>query len=570
MTAVAKGSPADGVLNCDDVILGVGNKSFDGDARIQFGKAITVAEQVKNGGVLKLIRWRAGKTETVQLKLAVMGSYSGTAPYDCQKSKKIFEQGCQTIAKKGLSKATIDNDLNALALLASGKKKYRPMLAEYAKKISASLHPGKWTWFYGYGNIFLAEYVLSTGDKSILPELKRTAKEAAMSQSVAGMWGHEFYLTPSGNLNGYGAMNQTALSQTIGLVLARQAGVNDPAVDQAIAKSARVLRWFVDKGGIPYGDHLPWPGYESNGKSSSAAVLFDLLGDSATSSFYSRMSTAAYSERERGHTGIFFNVLWSLPGVSRCGPLATGAYLKEQSWYYDLARGWDGSFGYQGSPVGEEDHGKYAKWNCTGAYMLAYALPLKSLYLTGKKPCSVQALNKKEVAEGIDRQLLYPAIRLALQNDDAVARRSIAPILGQLTDRDLAVLLPDIIKAIEKLAPSNEMFGDVIRVEGLSLLAKKRIIEGLPLCLNIMEIQRHGKKNRVVPCLKSLEIYGPAAVKTILPELKQMEKDLLKHQEANNVLSDGIKKIHKMIAEAEAATGKPEFISLAQFIRENK
>ena len=94
-----------------------------------------------------------------------------------------------------------------------------------------------------------------------------------------------------------------------------------------------------------------------------------------------------------GTPGNFFNILWALPGVSRCGPLATGAYLKEQSWYYDLARGWEGGFGYQGSPAGEEEHNKYTNWDCTGAYLLAYALPLKSLYLTGKKPCSVPPLN---------------------------------------------------------------------------------------------------------------------------------------------------------------------------------
>ena len=60
------------------------------------------------------------------------------------------------------------------------------------------------------------------------------------------------------------------------------------------------------------------------------------------------MTTAAYSERERGHTGNYFNVLWAMQGVARCGPLATGAYQREQSWYYDLARGWDTSWRYQG------------------------------------------------------------------------------------------------------------------------------------------------------------------------------------------------------------------------------
>jgi hypothetical protein len=57
-------------------------------------------------------------------------------------------------------------------------------------------------------------------------------------------------------------------------------------------------------------------------------------------------SRQAYDEREHGHCGNFFNMLWALPGASRGGPLATGAYLKEQSWYYDMAgflwfQGWN-------------------------------------------------------------------------------------------------------------------------------------------------------------------------------------------------------------------------------------
>jgi len=87
------------------------------------------------------------------------------------------------------------------------------------------------------------------------------------------------------------------------------------------------------------------------------------------------------------------------------------------------------------------------------------------------------------------------------------------------------------------------------------------------MCLKTMEIQKHGKKSRVASCLKSLESYGPAAVKTILPELRQMEKDMLKHREAKSVLSGVIEHIQKIIADAEAATGKPQFVPLAHFMR---
>lgn len=47
ITAVAKGSPSDGTLSIGDVILGVGDQRFSGDARIQFANAIAAAEQEK-------------------------------------------------------------------------------------------------------------------------------------------------------------------------------------------------------------------------------------------------------------------------------------------------------------------------------------------------------------------------------------------------------------------------------------------------------------------------------------------------------------------------------------------
>ena len=717
VTAVANGSPADGTMKTGDVILGVGGQRFGNDARIQFARAITAAEQEKNAGTLELIRWRDGTTENVRLKLAVMGGYANTAPYDCPKSKKIFEQGCQIIAKKGLKGTGIDTDLNALALLASGRNEYRPMLADYTKKVAASLKPGTWMWYYGYGNMFLAEYILATGDKSILPELKRTTMEAVKAQCMNGMWGHCAAL-PDGHSEGYGGMNSVGLPMTIALVLARQAGVKDPAVDKAIERSVVLLRWYVNKGAIPYGDHNPWPAHEDNGKCSTAAVLFDILGDREATAFYARMATAGYSERERGHTGNFFNILWALPAVARCGPLASGAYLKEQSWYYDLNRGWDGSFNYQGSPVGEEEHKKYTNWDCTGAYILSFATPLKNTYLTCKQPCCVPPLNQTETdqviaagrdyfapsgtrggayegrtpaqllagltswspavrkrssqalaksegdfvptllkmlagtaryarygacealgalgpkadaaapqlrtllkdpdpwlryltcltlpqlgpdagkasvndllaqatiknpadprgtvnrtvsialfspypgtrghsiladsLDGVDRNLLYPAIRAILQNDDGAARGSLSHIYSKLTDRDIAALLPAIIKAIETMPPSDEMFADGIRLAGLDLLSRLHIREGMDLCVSTIE-KRWGNDHK--RRLEYLMRYGTHA-KLVLPQLRQKRPDS----------GNDAKDFDKCVADIEASTDTPAMVTLKGFV----
>ena len=712
------------------MILGVNDKPFADDARRSFARAITVAEE--KTGVLRLLRWRDGQSANVELKLAVLGKYSDTAPYDCPKSKEIFEHGCRLIAKKGLGNGQMDEDdwiptdLNALALLASGKEEYRPMLAAYAKKVAASLHAGGlWTWFYGYGNLFMAEYVLAIGDRSILPELTRTTMEVARGQGKMGTWGHTF-ARPDGNLNGYGCMNQPGLVLTLSLVLARQAGVSDPALDRAIDKSSRFLRCYVNKGAIPYGDHQPWPWHDDNGKCSSAAVLFDLLADRAAASFFSRMATAAYDEREHGHCGNFFNMLWALPGASRGGPLATGAYLKEQSWYYDLARNWKGGFVYQEIEAGDENK-NYTNWDLTGAYLLSFGLPLKSLYVTGRKPCSAPPLNRNEVKaviaagrdfypvsgkngydqrktsellaglsswspavrkrsaqalgrrEGdfvpalrkllagsdrdarygacealgclgsradaaapqlrallddpdpwmeclacratvclgvearkagvndllamaarktladpremaqravvaalfdpnpdlrqpgilhhsltdIDRRFLIPAMESLLQNDDALARYGLAPYLSQLTDRDLAVLLPEIVKAVETMAPSDEMFGDGIRLAGLDLLSRLHIREGMPLCVSVMEVDRWNGGERAPKCLEYLNRYGKHA-KAVVPRLREIRSKLVDPKQADR-WNEMVKLIEKSIAQIESNTNSPALVDLKDF-----
>ena len=56
VTHVGAKSPADGVMQVDDVILGVGGKPFTDDARKSFAVAIQEAEKDANKGVLKLTR----------------------------------------------------------------------------------------------------------------------------------------------------------------------------------------------------------------------------------------------------------------------------------------------------------------------------------------------------------------------------------------------------------------------------------------------------------------------------------------------------------------------------------
>ena len=199
ITKVEKGSPADGILAVGDVILGVGGKPFSYDPRTEFGKALTIAESEAGGGKLTLTRWRAGKTEEVVVKLPVLGSYSATAPYDCPKSKRILEQGCKALAER-VAKSSHEEDpimrsLNALALLASGDPAYLPLVKKEAQWAAGYSSDSMQTWHYGYVIMLLSEYVMATGDESVMPGLQRLALEAAKGQSAVGSWGHGFAMT---------------------------------------------------------------------------------------------------------------------------------------------------------------------------------------------------------------------------------------------------------------------------------------------------------------------------------------------------------------------------------------
>ncbi|MCX6872974.1 MAG: HEAT repeat domain-containing protein, partial [Verrucomicrobia bacterium] len=156
----------------------------------------------------------------------------------------------------------------------------------------------------------------------------------------------------------------------------------------------------------------------------------------------------------------------------------------------------------------------------------------------------------------VDRRLLYPAIQSVLENDDGAARLTLARYYERLTDRDLAALLPAIVKATEKLAPSDEMFADVIRLAGLDVLSRLHIREGMPLCVSTIEMTRWGDSARIPACLKCLARYGVHA-KALLPQLREM---------ARGASKDRQEFFNKSIAEIEAATDSPTLVNLKDFI----
>ena len=730
ITKVEKGSPADGILAVGDVILGVGGKPFSYDPRTELGKALTAAESEAGGGNLALTRWRADKTEAVVVKLPVLGTYSATAPYNCPKSKRILEQGCKALAKRvaasGYQQDPITRSLNALALLAGGNPEYLPLVKKEAQWAAGYSADSMQTWYYGYVIMLLSEYVMESGDQSVMPGLRRLALEAANGQSMVGSWGHGF-ARPDGRLGGYGMMNAPGLPLTTSLVLAREAGVKDPVLALAIERSLKLLRFYIGKGSVPYGDHAPWiETHEDNGKNGIAALMFNLVGEAKGAEYFSRMSVASHGpERDCGHTGNFFNILWSLPGVAQSGPNATGAWMQEfGAWYFDLARRWDGTFPHQGPPETQDD--SYGKdWDCTGAYLLAYAMPLKKLCLTGKRKSTVPQLDvataqsllndgrgwsnkdrnsaydklsaeqlvarlsswspvvreraamalgrrqdnviaqliglldgpdlytrygacqalkmqrqrggvavpallktfrsddlwlrilaaealagigepaKAAVPEmltrltksdpkndprnmeqrylsfalfegrsglisksldGVDRKLLGDAVRAGLRNQDGRARGTYASVYNNLSFEEIKPLLPAVYQAIIEPSPSGEMFADEIRIEGLRVLAKYRIKEGIGACVNYTRDQNPWDSQIRTPKLMEILLSYGAHSKSTIPELTRIADYFEKDEKdfPRDLMLQKAKCVRETIRAIEASTDYPVLIRIEQ------
>lgn len=437
VTAVDKGSPADGTLEVGDVILGVFGKPFTEDARRRFGNAIGEAESAAGKGILPLTVWRKGTTKEFKLKLQVMGSYSDTAPYKCPKSAKILDQGLAALLKI-MDKKNMFH-INELALLASGRPEHLATVRASAQKVAAATPETEalWkqsskgdmaTWYHGYNNLLLCEYFLSTGDKSVLPAIRSYSTTIARGQGVFGTWGHG-YVPPraDGQLHGpvppYGPVNAAGLPCFISLVLAEKCGVNIPEIKPAIAQSNAFFGYYVGKGQIPYGEHPPGIGHDDNGKTSMTALAFALQGKKTETQFFTKMVTASYESREYGHTGNGFSYLWGPIAANAGGPKAMAAFMKELRWYYDLARRWDGTFVNieTGGGTTSSYHGMLG---ATGYFLLNYSAPLKKLLITGREAHQNIWLSDPEVAEAIaaERRL----------GDHAHAKRSTAQLLDSL------------------------------------------------------------------------------------------------------------------------------------------
>jgi hypothetical protein len=568
VTHIGANSPADGVMQVDDVILGIDGQPFTDDARKSIARAIQEAEKspvvgakgnpkMTSSGSLVLLRWRAGKTESVALKMRVLGTYSDTAPYNCPKSAKILEEACAALQKE----TDMWKEVSALAMLATGDPRYLPQIKAIAQEVGPSTLKydmpkiGMGVWRMGYLGIFLSEYYLQTGDKSVEHALNEVCVTLAKGQSMYGTFGHGISArTKDGKFHGsiepYGAVLENAASANLAIVLGQRCGLKDPEIDAAVKRANGFFGYYVDKGYLNYGEHEPCyspdGGHANNGKGPIVTVMFGVQGDRIRETqYWSKMSVASYLNTEVGHTGQGFSYLWRMMGANMGGPEAAAAFFKEMSWHFDLARRCDGTFTYDGgethSPESTEDNTYYGRstWyglSPTASHILSYAVALKQLCITGKEMKPVKAgdetkapawLTKQEVADAIaagrfeqeQKKMSVEELTKALGNWSPTVRCRAA---WELVARpDTRSLVPQLITAVE--GPDAWL-----RKGACEALGQFKAPEALPVLIRLLHHEDRGLRWLAARALENFE------ADAVAPHVEALLQALITNRQSND------------------------------------
>lgn len=390
---VEEGSPAasTGRLKPGQIIESINGQVLkDIDPRVQIGNLITEIEATD--GVVKLMikDKPKAKASPVEFKIPVMGSYSETWPVNCAKSDRIVREMAEhvrSLEKWGWGAA--------LFLLSTGEEED---LEEVRKRFSGKLRsegPVGNTWSIGYTGIAVCEYYLRTGDKSVLPNIKARAdylRDTMYNGSWMGRGGANFKYMAGGHLNAAGVHAVSFL------LMAKECGVD--VDERTLNEGMTHIYRFAGRGNVAYGDQQPEGGMVDNGKVGKLAFAMyaaaNLCPDgedsiyakardiSATKSFYST------SWMFHGHTGGGVGELWrgsAMGLVKDKRPKQYRSFMNERRWAYELARSFNGGFGWSAGQNVKRYTGMNDGNQPTGNYIpLIYTLPRKQLRIFGAPP----------------------------------------------------------------------------------------------------------------------------------------------------------------------------------------
>jgi len=399
---VESGSPAHGKVLPGDFIYGANGKTFpaDRDARYHFANAITEAETKEAGGKLVLDIRRDGNLIQATIQLEVMGSFSATSPWNCEKSEKIIARA-EEYMRKGLRPESgyPNNDHymyapwhdSVLFLMASGNPEMQGLVRRYihdtlddldAWKAGEQTRGGGFNtnkgWGFGTVKFLFGEYYHRTGDPSVLPYLGPGAFSKAGESEEPESKAQPFngWTWPPNEPTRYGLHPHAHMYGTMGDILAKEAGldVNEKKLlfDLKYLYVKRAEHGYVKYcgyGSIPIeGRQIDAPeeiteeqkktGTFSamNGKPAMAAAMFSLVeGYEKAIEACTTRSLHAFNVTQNGHGGIWFNGFWTPIGASKAGPEKFQQFMKGQQWWRELYRDRTGAMWQEGNARDKKD-----------------------------------------------------------------------------------------------------------------------------------------------------------------------------------------------------------------------
>ena len=349
------------------------------DPRIMLGNIITEAEATDGKIILELI-----DGEKVIINIPILGRYSKTWPLDCKKSDKIV-RGLANL----LSKHEKAGWGSVLFLLSTGEENDLEVVKKWMKKL-VKKHHMPYNWHKGYRGPGLCEYYLRTGDKTILPLIRKCVGELKNYEYIGGWAGRS-----RGNFR-YGQMNAAGVHCLTFLLLAKMCGVE---VDNDMLQRCLIRFYrYAGHASVPYGNGLPEGGYRENGKTGALAVAMSAavrLSPEGENSIYAKVrdltamkSFYASNWFHAAHTGGGIGEIWNHASISLMHekrPLQYRSYLDTRRWVMDLSRRYNGGIGIAGVTDGYDK----AAAETTGGYIwgnffaLTYTIPRKNLQLYG-------------------------------------------------------------------------------------------------------------------------------------------------------------------------------------------
>lgn len=444
---VLTGSPAEGLVQVGDHIIGAGGQSFrtahqNGYGMEVFGArgpvgdfavALEACQGAAGSGRLALEVERAGETLKLELPIGQKyGAFGPNYPLDCQKSERIRRELLEYLLpsqqENGSFGDPVLDTFIPLALLASGEAQHMAAVERNARFHAATTasndSDGLINWRYMTAGIVLSEYYLLTGEAWLLPELEQVRDFLLSSQYMRleqlnpevknshpdsypvdaqqqhGGWGH------NPGFEGYGPIAMLTGQGLLTLSLIERCGI---PVERERIEAARA---FLERGAGPngyvwYADSVAGErDWADMGRTGAAGIALNLYNPSKAGTPNDARARAMQHALVIGEHPESFPDTHASP-IMGMGYAALAAHLSPNSfrklldanrWWFALAQCNDGSFYYQPNRD-NSGYGADSRLSASAVTAFIFSLPKGNLAITGRsRPSATELPNEERTA----------------------------------------------------------------------------------------------------------------------------------------------------------------------------